>query len=214
MDRQYSQLYKKGIQYLGVTTPSYVDTTILGPPGSAVTGGTPIPIPFLYNNGTLDINIQNNVSANLINASGVGPQNYSFPANKEMGGLGQVFSLGPDMTKWLTNWLGAAPTNYSNASFTVVQPATVVKFQMPLLDASDNIIQGSTAGAQGPNTLIGYQTTFAVTPVAPTSNFVYGSSTSKFYTYWAFRTPLVIKVTYTGGIAYVTLNSTFGYSGG
>jgi len=209
MNREYSQLYKKGIQFLGITTPSYLDTTIIGPAGSYNIAGTFIPIPFSYKNGVLDINIQNNVSFNLINTLGVGPLNYQFTTVKEMGGFGQVISLGPNMTTWLTNWLS---TTYPNPQFSVNQPATVIKLQMPLDSA--NLIDGSQFGTYKANALIGYQTTFAITPSAPTTNFVTGSPSTKFYTFWAFRTPLVIQVKYSSGTVYVTLNSTFGYSGG
>jgi hypothetical protein len=210
MNREYSQLYKKNFQFLGVTTPSYLDTTIIGPATSSNLAGTYIPIPFSYKNGLLDINIQNNVEANLINPLGMSPTNFQYTTVKEMGGLGQVTSLGPNMIKWLTNWLSST---YPGPIFSVNQSATVVKLQMPL--ESTNLIDGSNdLFSKKPNALIGYQTTFTITPSAPTTNFVTGSQNTNFFTFWAFRTPLVVKVDFSGGTVFVTLNSSFGYSGG
>lgn len=215
MYREYSQLYKKGFQFLGVTTPTYLDTTLIGPGTSTNTAGTYIPIPFSYKNGVLDINIQNNVLINLITSPGSNPLNYQYTSVKEMGGLGQVISLGPRMIEWLTSWLSST---YPNPTFSVNQPATVVKLQMPL--DSTNLISGSQDVfiETQPNALVGFETTFTITPTAPTTNFITGSPAEKYYTFWAFRTPLVIKVDYNGGgfiqTVFVTLSSAFGYSRG
>lgn len=206
----YSQIYRKSFQYLGVTTPSYLDTTIIGPSSSSNTSGTIIPIPFSYKNGVLDINNQNNVMVNLVNSEGQYPQSYMYTTVKEMGGIGLVSKLGPNMLTWLKNWLSSM---YPNPKFSIDQQATVIKLQMPL--QSGNLIDGTyDGGGKGPNALIGFQGTFTITPSAPTTNFVTGDQSTNFYTFWAFRTPLVIKVVYNSGTVFITLNSNFGYSGG
>jgi hypothetical protein len=68
----------QGTKFLNITSASYGDNNL----------GSIVPIPFSYDNGTLDIHIQNDVSTWI--ASGSEPFAFSFSMVKQMGGTGPV----------------------------------------------------------------------------------------------------------------------------
>ncbi len=68
-------------------TVSYLDSTV---------GNKIVPVPFIYNNGVLDINIQDNVTSAILNPNNFGAnikQGTTYLA-KSMGGIGVVRELG------------------------------------------------------------------------------------------------------------------------
>jgi hypothetical protein len=74
-----------------ITTHSYYDSFV----------DDTVFIPFIYENNTLDINIQDNVQADLIDV-GSSPGQNTNPQCKTFGGLDLVLRLGPKMLEWLT----------------------------------------------------------------------------------------------------------------
>ena len=79
-------------KYQKVTTPSYYDSD----------ADSTVPIPFVYYNNTLDINIQDDVQDDLIDDGDSPDFNTEYQCTV-MGGTGVVLNLGPKMKEWLNN---------------------------------------------------------------------------------------------------------------
>jgi len=201
--RYYNQI-KPLTKLESLSTPSYFDTTINN------SAGANVPIPFSYKNGVLDINIQDGVLGDLINA-GITPNqpaNMTYKA-KEMGGTGTVFSLGPNLLQWLKNIVELNHvTVYGFATFggaEIQEGGVVTKAQLTA---------DFTSLATAPGGFAGSDTTFAITTDKPIGDqYVYGTTTNNYFTSWIFKEPVVIKIYKSGGnaatpnISYFTLYS-------
>lgn len=182
----------QGTKFLNITTASYGDDIL----------SNIVPIPFSYDNGMLDIHIQNDVSAWI--ASGSEPFPYSYSMVKQMGGTGLVQSIGSNFGAYLSNWLSSSNSFGSNiTNISVYQPAQVTRVQVP------------TAGFLGLNPLyqvLGQYSVVGITTTPPSGDdyISCGDSNDNYSSSWIFQTPLTLKFTVGGTeINYVTFTTTF-----
>lgn len=167
-----------------LTTPSYYDNSL----------EFIAPIPFIYNNHVIDISIQDNVQADLID-NGNSPSQDTDPQCKTFSGTGLVLSLGPKMLEWLTNWFTNEYSSVSNIR--VFTPGQVIKAQYPYQnDVSLGRFLRSDVNDQ----------TYAITSSPPTSDeYVSGDNSNNYRTVWVFKTPLTISFNENGTERYLTL---------
>ena len=180
-------------KYQKVTTPSYFDGDL----------STTVPIPFLYDNNTLDINIQDNVQADFID-DGDSPAFDTEYQCTVMGGSGLVLHLGPKMKEWLNSWLSNNYAgDYDTDSCAVHNSGVMTKAQFVLENNADNELLESDID----------DSTYAITDSVPigkySSNYVFGGDSNNFRTTWIFRSPLVISFTVLGSKKYLTLFTNF-----
>lgn len=185
-------------KFVNITTPSYFDTDL----------SDLVPIPFSYNKGLLDINIQDNVEDIIYN--GYEPYGLSSRLVKKMGGTGIVTSLGPNLTLYLQNWLSVSvPTVPGDiGNFSVVGQPIVTKIQQP---AKMVVPPGD------PSELLDYYQPFSqfnvwnISDNTPSGDdyLIGGSDDDNFSTSWVFQTPLTIRYTADGAIKYLTFTTTF-----
>lgn len=180
------------VAYTQYTGPSYTA------PDSKV-----YPIPFIVNNGILDINIDNQNVDDLIN---VDSDNYvisnmvSAYRVKMMGGLKQVSSLSANTVQFLSHIIEvygpgepAVPSNIR-----VYTPCAMTKVQISRSLAVWPSVTGNSFPGTG----------FSSTPPSGDS-FVTGTFENNYLTAWIFKTPLVVEFMQDGSKGYFTLNGTF-----
>ena len=177
-----------------VTTPTYYDST-LGEFGGRV------PIPFIYSNQTLDINVQDNVIDDLIDSGDSAAYDTEHQC-KSIGGIGLVQKLGPNMITWLENWLGINyDANITNIS--VYTPGQVTRAQFvydPIVDSGE-FLESDTTDA-----------TYGITDNAPSGDeYVMGTAQDNYRSVWIFKTPLTIRFFEDNGetTKYLTLFTNF-----
>jgi hypothetical protein len=171
-------------KFLKLTTPSYYDNTLL----------LTVPIPFIYNNSVLDINVQDTVQADLID-SGTVPTNNTDPQCKTFGGTGLVFSLGPKMLEWLTNWLTNEYGSVSNIH--VFTPGQVIKAQYAY---QNDVTLGTFLRSDVDDA------TYAIASSPPSfDEYVSGDISNNYRSVWLFKTPLTISFRENGTDHYLTL---------
>jgi len=158
-----------------------------------------VPIPFIYNSGVLDINIQDNVINDLVDDLNDGDEE-NYTQVKTLGGSGLVTSLGPTMIRWLNDWV----VDYHNATpntFTVYTPGVMTKVQIPV---NSNDIAGTILGNDVANSAYG------ISSQPPTGDdYISGSQGNNYHTVWIFKTPVTIRY-YDGSTPYyLTYNSTY-----
>jgi hypothetical protein len=186
-------------RFVDITTSTYYDSNV----------NDFVLIPFSYNSGVLDINIQDNVYTDLIT---LGPLPIAFYSRlvRKMGGTGYVQSIGPNFTTYLQNMLSAnfVPITGS-ADITGIQvyiPATVTKVQqtakLPFSDNSDPF------DISGP---LSEFNSYYQGDVPPASDgYLYsGTPADNWGTAWVFQTPLTIKYFADGLPKYITFTTTF-----
>jgi hypothetical protein len=162
--------------------------------------GSTFPVPFIYSNGTLDINLEDSVEASLIDAETAGTE-YIRGLCKDMGGIGLVQHLGPNFIRWLNNWVA---DHYDDNSvidtFSVYVPATVTKVQVTDEDDDDFEVLENDIDDEP----------WGISLRAPKGDgFVSGSSGNNFHTCWVFKTPLTIKFLLNGSPRYLTYYTVF-----
>ncbi len=171
-------------KFVNLTTLCYVD--------SSVSGGYPVPIPFSYNNGVLDINIQDNVEDDLISGEGsIVPFNFNMV--RQLGGRGVVSSLGPNLLTWLNN-------EYGSYDFKIDKQAIVTKVQM-----NKNIGDDPFDFTLGQFSASGFSTS------QPSSDdyILTGSPADNYGTFYVFVSPLTISYVDGATTYYLVLHSTF-----
>jgi hypothetical protein len=178
------------VAYTQYTGPSYtaVDTKIY-------------PIPFLVNNGILDINIDNQYVDDLINVDSTHYLATSVVTAyrvKMMGGLKQVSSLSANTVQFLSHIIEtygpgepAVPSNIR-----VYTPCVMTKIQISKSLSTWPSVTGNAG------------TGFSNTPPSSDS-FVTGTFQNNYLTAWVFKTPLVVEFMQDGIKGYFTLNGTF-----
>jgi hypothetical protein len=183
-------------KYKKVMTPAYYDENL----------GTEVPIPFIYSNNTIDIDIRNNVQNDLI-SSGNGPNSDPDFQCTTMGGSGLVLNLGPKMKEWLNTWLSnlySSGSVYETNSCKVHHSGVMTKAQFVNLP---NVEHGRFLGCDVDNS------TYAISDAMPasefSSNLVFGIDNNKYNAVWIFRTPLIISFKVSGATKYLTLFSNF-----
>jgi hypothetical protein len=158
-----------------------------------------IPVPFIVQNETIDIHIEDNVEADLIENETAGSE-YITSLCKSMGGLTLATKLGPNFIRWLNNWVA----DYYNSSvidtFTVHVPATMTRIQMTNEQNEDyDVLKNDT-----------YDEPWGVSLNAPSSdNFVNGNEGNKWLSRWVFKTPLTVKFMLDGSPRYLTYYTVF-----
>ncbi len=156
-----------------VTTPCYYDSTV----------NEIVPIPFIYSNQTLDINIQDDVFEDLIDL-GNSPDQDTESQCKSLGGIGLVQRLGPNMITWLENWLGI---NFQGdiTNISVYTPAQVTRAQFV---TNNGAFSGTFLGSD-----VDYDT-YAIYDQPPSGDeYVMGAAQDNFRAVWIFKTPLTIR---------------------
>lgn len=167
-----------------ITTPSYFDTILFDQ----------VPIPFIYNNNVLDINIQDNVQADLID-DGNFPGADTNPQCKTFGGVGLVLNLGPNMLTWLTNYFTIIYGG-SISSIAVYTPGQVIKAQYTIESTNNGAFLRSDVD----------DSTYAITSVPPSADeYVTGTLSNNYRSVWIFKTPLTISFDENGTARYLTL---------
>ena len=181
-------------KFVNLTTLSYIDTVV----GDG--SGYPLPIPFTYDNGVIDIRVQNGVYDNLLNTLSPQVLPLSVSQVRPMGGTGLIRRLGPNMLTLLGNILGPA-------NFEISQPGIMTKVQQPT-----NYTTTDLSGADlFENNYLGQFSAVGVTTVKPPSDDfnLTGSADDEFGTFWVFQTPLTVKYTFSDVEYYMTFTTTF-----
>lgn len=143
-----------------------------------------LPIPFTVNNGVLDINIQNNVTADLLT-----PATFTSDFDNQncqatiMGGLSPVSSLGPNMLTFLKNFIAhyeESATNYELVTNVEIYNApTMTKIRyINTIDGDDTYVFSTVA------------------PVKTTPNPILGGPSDNYCVVWIFKSPLVVSYKY------------------
>lgn len=167
-----------------VRTPAYYDNSL-------DTNDTPVP--FIYNNGELDIKIIDNVQIDFID-DGDTPYYQPQWQGKQMGGLHIVTSLGPKMLEWLQNMLG----EQYEATITDIRlynNPTVTKMQFPVV--SGDLLQVGEV--------------WAFTNTAPPSEdyIMSGTEENAYRTTYVFKSPMTVAFKTDGTQRYFTMFSTW-----
>jgi hypothetical protein len=162
--------------------------------------GSEFPVPFKYETGVLDINLEDDVESQLIENETAGTK-YIEGLAKSMGGVGLVQRLGPNFIRWLNNWVASFYGDNSVIdTFEVFVPATVTKVQVTdensdEYDVLENDISDDPWG---------------ISRYAPSSDgYVRGHGGNNFHTCWVFKTPLTIRFYLDGDARYLTYNTVF-----
>lgn len=183
--RYYAQNDNRKLQYFTLNTPCYYDYDL----------GWDVPVPFVYSNGVVDIANQDNSYNDLIDSSS-DMFSGTYVSMKEMGGLGLATELGPNFLQWLNNWWGSA-------TFTITQPAQMVKIQYALDDDVDDSYDIYMLNA--------YPNAGETMNYPPADGLVTGDESTRYRTCWVFKTPLVVKMD-DGSQYYRTFHSQLGYN--
>jgi len=181
------------VAYTQYSGPSYTNTT----------ESNVYPIPFIVNNGILDINIDNTSVASLINIDSANYINVQEPVTfrvKMMGGLKQVTSLSANVVKFLSNIIKSYGPGYPSvpSNISVYTPCVMTKIQTSRNLTTWPSVTSSPYPGNG----------FSSTPPSNDS-FTSGTVVNNYLTAWIFKTPLVIKFSQAGATGYFTLNGTF-----
>jgi len=157
--------------------------------------GEDIPIPFIVKDGVLDINIQDNVNADLLSpGTSISISSGSGFQVSVMGGLKPVSSLSTNMITFLKNFIAQDETNASNynlvTNIEIYNAPTMTKVRF-------NYIYDDRA----------YQF-HNEPPVKTTPDPVSGKSSNNYRVIYIFKSPLVVSYKYNGGATkYLTLTS-------
>ena len=141
-----------------------------------------IPVPFIiHSNGVLDINIQDDVKANLIDGFsdvfyGQTGSDVDVIESTFLGGNRRIVSLSENMVIFLENWI-FHEKGETASKFTITVAPLMQKSQYILNNV--NILPYNIAG---------------FSDKAPSSDgYVCGDSTNNYRTLWAFKTPMTVK---------------------
>ena len=165
-------------KYANVSTPSYYNSNL----------GNNIPIPFVVQNGVIDIDI-NNSSVQTFVDDGNSPSSDSYYQAKSMGGYRLANQIGTNFATYLRNYINATDISGYTGPLNVYVAATVGKVQI----------------AQ-PNNVVAleFEDVFGVNDQAPVSDsFAGGDATLNYFTTYVFYSPLTIQ--------YPSTNSSTGY---
>jgi hypothetical protein len=172
---------KPSEDYVRITGPYYIDSVL----GASI-------IPFLYENGTLDIAHIDNFNAYsgypLMNAD-IGL--YNTPFYKLVGGCGLVQKLGNNFLRYICDW----------RTKSTKEPVHDVKLH-------SNCIM--TKIQRSPKTTLFSGSTVRINTSPPSSDlYLEGDDSVNYRTVWIFKTPLTIRTVEDGITKYITFASTF-----
>jgi hypothetical protein len=169
----------KSLEYVRATGPYYSDTGV----GYTL-------IPFVYENGILDIASYDNFNA----YTGVPLQDsdiniYNLFVYKMLGGEGLVTQLGPNFVRYIKAW----------RSTTTVAPVTSVSLY------SSGVM---TKIQRAPRSQLYSGAVFRTDNNPPSSDlYTEGSDANNYRTTWVFRKPLTIQTVEDGVTKYITFNT-------
>jgi hypothetical protein len=155
-----------------------------------------MPVPFTVTDGILDINIQNNVTADLLTAATfTGDFDNQDGQATIMGGLSPVSSLGPNMLTFLKNFIADYEDNATEyalvTNLEIYNAPTMTKIRYIRNISGDDTYQFSS-----------------VAPVKTTPNPIEGGPLNNYNVVWIFKTPLVVSYKYDGSATkYLTFVS-------
>ena len=169
-----------GLDYVRVSGPYYIDTGI----GALL-------IPFIYNNGVLDISNIDNFAAYSgfpLMDSDLGI--YTLPLYKMLGGCGLIQSLGDNFVRYIRNW----------RSTTTSIPVTKVELY------TNGIM---TKVQRSPKSVLYSGSVVRVNTTPPSGDFyIEGDDDVSYRTTWIFKKPLTITTVEDGVTKYITFSST------
>ncbi len=190
--RQVANNLQGPTKFLQVSGPQYFDSVL----------DRNMLFPFTYSNGVLDLAFIDNFEVDMITGPDA-PQapNYDStsvgPLVKNMGGLGMVRTLGPNLVTYITEWMASGnelddPLPVDAGSLKVHIPAAVLRVQSAL------------------DTQLDMDKTWTVTTNPPSSSeYVNGDVTNDYRVTWIFKTPLTVTFT-SGGVAqYLSFYTVF-----
>ena len=158
-------------------------------------------IPFSYNEGVLDIHVQDGAQYMIDNGDSYdGARGYSWRMVKMMGGDGLVTSLGTNFTSWLSNWIGNVVT-----PFTLVTNPVMTRVQQVVQAPNENCnYTPAPLNSQ-------YAIRFSTEPPMSDDYIIAGNSNNNFYSSWVFKTPITVEFSYDGSNlpSYATLSTQF-----
>jgi hypothetical protein len=149
-------------------------------------------VPFTYSNGVLDVK----TLPGFYPADGEG-NNYggNWRMVKPMGGNGLVNTLGASFIEWFTSYEGTVDSD--SVSIYVAPVMTKVQQTSPanssILNPASCLVDGLTEAPSGDEFVTGLQ------------------DPASYDTAWVFKTPLVIKYTFSGTVYYASLYTHFDY---
>jgi len=152
-------------------------------------------IPFSYDEGVLDIHVQDGVQTMIDNGDSYdGARGWNWRMVKMMGGDGLVTSLGDNFTSWLSNWIGD-----------VVTPFTLVT--NPVMTRVQQCVQKNGNGPLNSQ----YAIRFSTEPPTSDDYIIDGNSNNNFFSSWVFKTPITVEFTFDGSNvpSYATLSTQF-----
>ena len=179
-------------KFVNLTTLSYADADL--------SGASPfLPIPFTYENGVIDIRVQNGVQASLLDTFSPVVAPISFNLVKPMGGSGLVHTLGENFKTFLNNLT-------FGTDFALHTPGIMTKVQQPTNVVTPDISGGNIFE----NSYMGQFSAVGVSTAPPSDDFaITGSDADEFGTFWVFQTPLTIRYSFSAVEYYMTFTTTF-----
>lgn len=161
-------------------------------------------IPFTYNDGVLDIKIQDGTS-NLIETGNYYDNNgWNWRMVKMMGGDGLVTSLGSNFSVWLSNYV-YYESEEIDSYFTLVTNPVMTRVQQVVQQGQ---YAGCNASGHGPLNSQ-YAIRFSTEPPTSDDYIIAGDSNNSFFAAWVFKTPITVSYIYNGSNRYVTLTTQF-----
>lgn len=180
-------------KFVNLTTLSYADVDL--------SGVSPfLPIPFTYENGVIDIRVQNGVQASLLDTFSPVVAPISFNLVRPMGGSGLVHTLGDNFKSFLGNLtLGS--------DFAVHVPGIMTKVQQP----TNTVVPDLSGGNLFENSYLGQFSAVGVTTTPPPSDdfIITGSDADDYGSFWVFQTPLTVSYSFSAVTYYMTFTTTF-----
>ena len=178
--RNVRDVVSNNVDYVRVSGPYYTDSGI-----------GPTLIPFIYDNGVLDISDIDNFNSYSgvpLMDSDVGV--YNLPLYKLLGGNGLVRSLGANFVRYIRNWRSVfttAPVTkvelYTNGIMTKVQRSLKSELY------SGSVVRVNTAPPSG-------------------DLYIEGDDDVNYRTSWIFKKPLTITTVEDGVTKYITFTTT------
>ena len=163
--------------------------------------GHDVLIPFSYNEGVLDIHVQDDAQTMIDNGDSFnGTNGYNWRMVKMMGGDGLVTSLGTNFTSWLSNWI-----ENEFDPLKIITPFTLVT--NPVMTRVQQCVQNSGNGPINSQ----YAIRFSTEPPMSDDYIIAGNSNNNFFSSWVYKTPITVEFTFDGSNvpSYATLSTQF-----
>lgn len=158
-------------KFSSIKTPSYYDDDL----------GHVVLIPFSYNNGVLDIAVQDGSYDMIINGYIYNYNGNNWRMVKQMGGEGRVTSLGPNFLRWVTRYL--------NYDYTV-DPSSVTIQVAPVMTRVQQTVTQDSPDALNNR----YAITYNSTEKPSSDQYIFdGNEANNYFSTWVFKSPITLK---------------------